>query len=280
MDDAVEEVIINDQKKKEFAKHANVVDRLYKAILPDPEAGEFLPVRSALKAIKDRIKIIGPEKNDDITEIKQQVSEKLDQAIVSEPYQIDGDNERIDIGNVDFEKLKERFAKKKHKRVALEKMKTKIEQQVREMVEENRTRMDFKERFEEMIEKYNNYSINVEVQFEELFKLEQDLNEERKRSAKEKMSEEELAMFDIVTQRDKIDLKKKERKKIKKGISDLIEKLQQEKLVMDWTKQQQRIADVKVTIEKELDSILPDTYDRQLFAQTCNEVFDHVWHQY
>src|SRR5699024_2706159 len=122
VDDAVEEVIINDQKKKEFTKYANVVDRLYKAILPDPEAGEFLPVRSALKAIKDRIKILGPDKNDDITDVKQQVSEKLDAAIVSEPYHIDGDNERIDIGKVDFEKLKERFAQKKHKRVALEKM--------------------------------------------------------------------------------------------------------------------------------------------------------------
>ncbi|MGD8428591.1 MAG: hypothetical protein PVH63_13275 [Balneolaceae bacterium] len=59
-----------------------------------------------------------------------------------------------------------------------------------------------------------------------------------------------------------------------------LEKLKQEKLVMDWTKQQQRIADVKVTIKQELDQILPKQYDRQLFAQTCNEVFDHVWQSY
>ena len=39
---------------------------------------------------------------------------------------------------------------------------------------------------------------------------------------------------------------------IEKGISDLIDKVQPEKLVMDWTKQQQRIADVKITIVKEL----------------------------
>lgn len=280
VDDAVDEVIINDEKKKKFITHANVVNRLYKAILPDPKSEEFLPVRSALKAIKDRIKILGPEENDDISYVKKQINEKLDQSIVSEPYQIDGDGELIDIGQVNFEKLKERFAKKKHKRVELQKMKTKIENQIRQMVEQNRTRMDFKERFEEMIEKYNNYSINVEVQFEELFKLEQDLNEERKRSARENMTEEELAMLDIVTQRDKIDLKEKERKQIKNGISSLIEKLKQEKLVMDWTKQQQRIADVKVTIERELDQVLPDQYDRQLFAQTCNEVFDHIYQQY
>src|SRR5699024_4515236 len=148
------------------------------------------------------------------------------------------------------------------------------------VVEENRTRMDFKERFEEMIEKYNNYSVNVEIQFEEFLQLEQDLNEERKRSARENMTEEELAMFDIITQRDKIDLTKSERNKIKHGITELIEKLRQEKLVMDWEKQQRRIADVKVTIEKELDDVLPDQYGRKLFTQTCHEVFEHIWQRY
>ncbi|MDZ7694016.1 MAG: type I restriction endonuclease subunit R [Balneolaceae bacterium] len=280
VDDAVEEVIINEEKKKEFVTHANVVDRLYKAILPDPKAEEFLPVRSALKAIRDRIKIIGPDKNDDISDVRKEIEGKLDESIVSEPYRIDGDSELIDIGQVDFEKLKERFGKKKHKRVALEKMKTKIEQRVQEMVEQNRTRMDFKERFEEMIEKYNNYSVSVEMQLEELFNFVKDLDEEQERHVRENLSEEQLAVFDIVTQHDKIELTKKERDQIKEGITDLIEKLKQEKLVMDWTKQQQRIADVKVTIEKELDSILPDKYDRQLFAQTCNEVFDHVWQRY
>src|SRR5699024_12464641 len=104
-------------------------------------------------------------------------------------------------------------------------MKTKIEHQIREMVEENSTQMDFKERFEEMIEKYNNYSVNVEIQFEEFLQLEQDLNEERKRSARENMTEEELAMFDIINQRDKIDLTIRERNKIKYRITELIEKL-------------------------------------------------------
>jgi len=280
VDDAVEEVIINDEKKKQFMTHANVVNRLYKAILPDPKAEEFLPVRSALKAIKDRIKILGPEKNDDISEIKKEINKKLDEGIASEPISIDGDNELIDIGQVDFEKLKERFGKTKHKRVALQKMKTRIEQRVQEMVEQNRTRMDFKERFEEMIEKYNNYSVSVEMQLEELFNFVNDLDEEQERHVKENLSEEQLAVFDIVTQHEKIELTPKERNRIKEGITELIEKLKQEKLVMDWTKQQQRIADVKVTIKRELDQILPDKYDRQLFAQTCNEVFDHVWQEY
>ncbi len=280
VDDAVDEILINDQKKKQFFAHATIVNRLYKAILPDSKAQEFLPVRAALKAIKDRIKILGPRETDDISDIEQSINKKLDESIVSEPYEIEGDNELIDLAQVDFETLKKRFARKKHKRVELQKMKTRIENRIQQMVEQNRTRLDFKERFEEMIDKYNNYSVNVDVQLEELFKLEQDLDEERKRSAKENMSEEELAIFDIVTRREKINLKVSERKKIKKGISVLIEKLNQEKFVMDWTKQQQRISDVKITIKNELHRILPEQYDRQLFAQTCNEVFDHVYSQH
>ncbi|MDZ7716969.1 MAG: type I restriction endonuclease subunit R [Balneolaceae bacterium] len=280
VDDAVEEVIINEEKKEQFIKHANVVDRLYKAVLPDPDAGEFLPVRSALKAIKDRIKILGPKPEDDISDVKKRINQKLDESIVSEPYEIYDGSELIDIGKVDFEKLKDRFASKKHKRVELQKMKTIIEKRVDAMVEQNRTRMDFKERFEEMIEKYNNYSIALEVQFEELFELVGDLNEEEQRHAKENLTEEQLAVFDIVTQHEKIELTKKERDRIKEGITELIERLKQAKIVSDWKKQQRLIADVKVTIEKELDQILPDKYDRQLFAQTCNEVFDHVWQKY
>ncbi len=104
-------------------------------------------IRSALKTIKDRIKILGSEENDDISDIRKHIKGKLDESIVSESYWIDGDNDLVHIRQIDFEKLKERFAKKKHKRVALQGLKTKIENQIQKMVEENRTRMDFKDRF-------------------------------------------------------------------------------------------------------------------------------------
>jgi type I restriction enzyme R subunit len=84
----------------------------------------------------------------------------------------------------------------------------------------------------------------------------------------------------IITHHEKIELTNKEREKIKEGITELLDRLKQAKTVTDWKKQQRLIADAKVTIEAELDTILPDQYDRQLFAQTCNEVFDHVYQRY
>lgn len=278
--EAADQVLINDQKKREFMGHVRAVNHLYKAILPDPEAEEFLPVRAALKAISDFIKQLGPSTGNSIDEIKKEVNRKLDESIVSQPTIIDDGSKPIDISEIDFEKLKERFAKKKNKRVELQKVKTEIEEKIAKMVEQNRTRIDFKEQFEEMIEKYNNYSVTAELQLEELFELVKDLNHEEKRHVRENLNEEQLAIFDIVVQSDKVQLTKKERETIKKGIKKLIEKLQKEKLVLDWSKYQSRVADVKVTIEKELDNILPDKYDRALYAQTCSEVFDHVLQKY
>ena len=278
--DAADQVLINDEKKKEFMGHARAVNHLYKAILPDPDAEEFLPVRAALKAISDFIKQLGPSTEDDIREVREEVNKKLDSSITSKPsINVDG-SKPIDISEIDFEKLKERFAKKKNKRVELQKVKSQIEEKIAKMVEQNRTRIDFKEQFEEMIEKYNNYSVTAELQLEELFELVKDLNQEEKRHVRENLSEEQLAVFDIIVQNDKVQLTKAERETIKKGIKELIERLQKEKLVLDWSKYQSRVADVKVTIEKELDNILPDKYDRALYAQTCSEVFDHVLQTY
>ena len=40
-DEAVEQLIVDDETKTAFLAHARLVDRLFKAILPDPEANEF-----------------------------------------------------------------------------------------------------------------------------------------------------------------------------------------------------------------------------------------------
>ena len=67
------------------------------------------------------------------------------------------------------------------------------------MVALNRTRVDFLEKFQELIDEYNAGSANVEAIYEQLLKFAQKLNEEEQRHVKEKLTEEELAIFDILT---------------------------------------------------------------------------------
>ncbi len=52
------------------------------------------------------------------------------------------------------------------------------------------------------------------------------------------------------------------------------------KLSIDWRKKQQTIAVVRVAIEKELDTGLPDSYGRQEFSEKCGVVFQHVFDNY
>ena len=67
------------------------------------------------------------------------------------------------------------------------------------MIQLNRTRADFAEKFEALIESYNAGSATIEALYNELLKLSNSLNEEQERHVRENMSEEELVIFDILT---------------------------------------------------------------------------------
>ena len=92
-----------------------------------------------------------------------------------------------------FEALAQRFKKSKHKNTDLEILKAAIRAQLEKMIELNRTRTDFAEKFESLIEAYNAGSRSIEELFAELVKLSNGLNEEQERHVRENMSEEELA---------------------------------------------------------------------------------------
>jgi len=82
------------------------------------------------------------------------------------------------------------------------------------MVSLNRSRADFLEKFQKLIDRYNAGSKNVEAFFVELFTFSERLGEEERRAMREGMTEEELALFDILTKPEP-ELSEKERKQVK-----------------------------------------------------------------
>ncbi len=68
---------------------------------------------------------------------------------------------------------RKRFKKSKHKNTDLEVLKAAIRAQLEKLIRLNRTRADFAEKFEALIESYNAGSRNIEELFEELVKLSQ-----------------------------------------------------------------------------------------------------------
>jgi type I restriction enzyme R subunit len=60
----------------------------------------------------------------------------------------------------------------------------------------------------------------------------------------------------------------------------LLETLKKEKLVLDWRKQQTTRAMVRYTIETVLENELPRVYDKPLYEQKCDAVYQHVYESY
>jgi type I restriction enzyme R subunit len=146
------------------------------------------------------------------------------------------------------------------------------------LVRLNRTRTDFQEKFEELIESYNAGSRNIEDLFNELVALSRALSEEQHRHVREHMTEEELVIFDILT-RPGPDLSTEERAEVKKVARQLLERLKN-LLVLDWRKRQASRAQVEDTIKDLLDAGLPRVYSTDLYKQKCSAMFEHFYESY
>ena len=130
-----------------------------------------------------------------------------------------------------------------------------------------------------MIDEYNAGAINVELLFDRLVEFARELNQEEKRSIAENLTEEELAIFDILT-KPEIKLTGKEKDQVRKAARDMLNTLKAEKLVLDWRKRQQSRAQVMVTIEDILDKALPDKFTQDMFHQKCDLIYQHIYDSY
>jgi len=275
--DAVDALIAPDAVRKEFLAHERLVSTLYRAIKPDPAALEFSARTACLRTIADDIRAQLNPNPVDITEVMGQVEEVLDNSITGvdmpgKPVPL------IDLSKVDFEKLRGQLKKSKHRNTDLERLKAAIRAQLEKLILLNRTRTDYLEKFEELVESYNNGSRNIEQILEELLNFAEGLSEEQHRHVREHLSEEELTVFDILT-RPGPELSTEEREEVKKVAHQVLVRLK-ELLGVDWRRQTQARAKVRLAIEDTLDSGLPPTYTRELFSSKCSALFEHVYESY
>ena len=282
LDNAVDAILVNDDSKRDYLLLAGNVNKLYKAILPDPAAKDLAPKCILFDVIAQKIRSLTPPA--DISGVMGEVEKLLDDSIAAEGYVIRepsasyGTDHLVDLSKIDFEALKAKFEKGR-KRTEAEKLKGEISSKLKKMVRLNRTRMDYLERFQRMIDEYNAGSMNIDEFFKRLLSFAQGLNEEEKRGISEQLTEEELAIFDLLT-KPEMSLTKMEKHQVKKVGRELLDILKQEKLVLDWRKRQQSRAQVRVTIEDIFDRGLPQNYTPELYQKKCDAVYHHIYDSY
>jgi type I restriction enzyme R subunit len=232
-----------------------------------------------LAVIAEKIRALTPPA--DVSAVMERVEGVLDRSIAAEGYVIRQPTEEaeqlIDLSRIDFKALKRKFQKGR-KHTEAERLKSAITRKLQRLVRLNRTRVDYLEKFQHMIEEYNSGAINIEEFFKRLMTLAKELTEEEQRNIKESLTEEELTIFDLLT-KPEMELTAKERKLVKKVARELLGTLKTEKLVLDWRKRQQSRAAVRLAIHDILDR-LPERYTESIYEQKCQKVYQHVFESY
>ncbi len=131
----------------------------------------------------------------------------------------------VDLSQIDFDALKAQFDTG-YKHTEAEKLKGAISIQLTQMVRLNKSRMNYLDKFQQMIDEYNAGSRNVETFFTELVEFAQELKVEDKRAIAENLEEEELAIVDLLTKPD-ITLTEKEKLAVKNVAKELLSTLKQ-----------------------------------------------------
>lgn len=275
---AVNQLMRTDEVRDEFLGQSNDVARLYKAVMPDPVIPLLAP---KAQLIAELAKTIRAQKDPvNIAEVMERISAVLDGAIVTAVKDQPGTPANtIDLSKIDYEVLARKFENSKTKNIETQQLRALIEQKLDNLIRLNASRYDFLDRFQKMIEEYNSGALSIEQLFADLVTFTKDLSEEEQRHLRENVSEEELAVFDILT-RPGPDLSPQETESIKKVCRDLLAKLKTEKLVLEWRTKRTTRAAVRVEIEKMLDSGLPEKYTTELFESKCGALFQHVLEKY
>ena len=278
--DAVEAVYSSDEAKRRFEALAREVFRRFKALLTEPSAYAYAERHDNIEAIYKKLR----ERRDtaDVTALLKELHRIVNEAIRTQEL---GDDQaeglRFDLSQIDMEKLRDEFAKKvRHKATAIQDIREIIEQKLAEMLARNPARMNYQQKYEEIVADYNREKdrATVEETFRRLTELMDELDAEQRRALEEGLSEDELALFDLLK---KENLGKAERERVKQASRDLLASIKARLAQLDrfWEKEQTKAA-IVVLIRDEVHTRLPTPpFTIEEKEAVAGQVYDHIWQQ-
>ena len=280
MKDAVEVVYSSDEAKRRFEILARQVFIRFKALLMEPSAWAFAERHDNIEAIYKKL----TERRDtaDVTELLKELHRIVNEAIRTQaPGDDQAEGLTFDLSQIDMEKLRDEFANKvRHKASALQDIREIIEQKLAEMLAQNPSRMDYQQKYEEIVADYNREKdrVTIEETFRRLTELMDELDAEQKRAVEEGLSEDELALFDLLK---KENLGHGQRERVKQASRDLLASIRARLSELDrfWEKEQTK-AEVEVFILDKIYASLPTPpFTPEEKEATAAEVYEHVWQQ-
>jgi type I restriction enzyme R subunit len=276
-------LLANDEWRRSFNVYENTITSLYEACKPEVlgrskgrEVAAFQYLRGVIEAHIEQ---------KDIDAISLKIAELLDESVVVDgaevlkaqqkdaEYQIIQKGKTWDLSKINFDKLREEFKQATYKHIEIADLRAFLQHKLELMLQQNATRTDFAQRLQQIIDTYNAGGSSTENYYEDLMQFTEDLRMEDERHIREGLTEDELELFDLL-KKDK--MTQEETQKVRLAAKSLLHRLLQEHpkvLVQDWYKDTQTQKMVRSAVEQVLDSNLPESYDRVLFREKCDNVF-------
>jgi len=210
--------------------------------------------------------LVFAERHDNLEAIYKKLSERRDTADVNELLKVlhrivntaiathaPGDDQAsglsIDLSQINMEKLRDEFAKKvKRKATVIEDIRKIVEDKLAQMLAANPLRMNFEKKYQEIIAAYNQDKdrATIEDTFAKLIELANSMSTEQRRAMDENLTEDQLALFDLVQ---RADLTKADRERIKQASRELLAGVLAVIATLDrWTEKEQTQAEVETFV--------------------------------
>jgi len=276
--DAVNVLYSSDDAKRRFEIMAREVLARMKVLVAEPASFAYAERHDNLEAIYRKLE----ERRDtsDVTEVLKELHRIVNEAIRAQGR---GDDQAealtVDLNRINFERLRDEFAKKVHRKQAvLKDIRDLVEDKLQKMIERNPMLMDYYLRYQEIIAAYNRDKdrISVEEAFAQLLEFSDQLDAEQRRTAEEGLTEEERALFDMLS---KDDLSKKDRETLKQASKRLLAALRGLlEPLKGWTEKEQTRAEVEVFILDRLFEALPNPpYTENETQAAATRIYDYIW---
>jgi type I restriction enzyme R subunit len=278
--DGTEAVYTTDDSKRRFEILARQVFVRFRALVTEPTVYKYAERHDNIEAIYKKLN----ERRDtaDVTELLKALHRIVNEAIATQaPGQDQAASMTFDLSTIDMEKLRDEFGKKVTRRATLvQDIRDIVEERLAAMLEQNPLRMDYQVKYEEIVAEYNQEKdrTTIEETFRQLVDLANSLDEEQKRGTREGLSEEELALFDLLL---KDSIGKADRERVKQASRELLAAVRARLAELDrfWEKEQTK-AEVETLILDHVYAKFPDPpFSREEKKLIAGSVYAHVWQQ-
>lgn len=274
---AADAVSVTDETKKHFGIMARELFKMYKFVTSKEINPSILRSHDAIRAIYAQLNkhVAHADTTDLMVELQRIVDEHI---VVSKSDEDKKTGTRFDISGIDFSRLSQEFAKAKRPHLLLDNLREVIEERLSIALKQNPRRIDFFERYEQIIENYNSEQdkASIEKTFNDLMRLSEELDAKQKEWIREGFDNpQQMTVFEMLF---KDELTKNEIKQVKEIAADLVTTINDRLAEMvSWTEKPETRETIRLIIRDKVWTLSERPYPEEDLPHRIDEIFNYYY---